>query len=400
MRVTRRRCQPAGTSISASPGVSTANSAAGPKTICRRQAFACGQLPRTAPSPPVTIRGKSELNPSLAVSFAKSNSDDYNSSSRARKSDMNQQLLSRRQFNAHCAAVGLSLPAAGAMGASALAADAPSRTVKLRNGTVVPALGQGSSHLGQGRHPAALEEEALRTGISLGMTLIDTSGNYGNGRSEGLISHAIAGQRDRVFVVSKVEADEVSSDGMAQAGEASLRRLGTDYLDLYLLHWPVPVSQFSGVVAGFEKLRAAGKIRSWGVSNFNTDQMEALFRVTDGDRCTTNQVPYSLNNRSIERDLLLWCKQHDMPVMAYSPLGGDNNLVIHDRMLAQIGAAHDCSAAAIALAWVIRNRNIIAIPESGVPAHVKENAVALSLTLTPQELQALDTAYPGPSGGN
>ena len=318
---------------------------------------------------------------------------------------MNKHLLSRRQLNALCAAVGLSLPAAGAVieglsRASALAADAAPRTVKLPNGTIVPAVGQGSWHLGQGRHPAALEEEALRTGISLGMTLIDTSGNYGNGRSEELISHVIAGQRDRVFLVSKVEANEVPGDGMARACEASLRRLGTDYLDLYLLHWPVPNSQFSDVVAGFEKLRAAGKIRAWGVSNFNTSQMEALFRVPDGDRCATNQVPYSLNNRSIEHDLLPWCKQHDMPVMAYSPLGGDNNLVIRDRMLAQIGAAHGCSAAAVALAWVIRNGNVIAIPESGVPAHVKENAVALSLTLNPEELQKLDAAYPGPSGAN
>ena len=273
---------------------------------------------------------------------------------------MNKHFLSRRQFNALCASVGFSFPTAGTIGVlsstSVLAADAPTRTVKLRNGAVVPAVGQGSWHLGQGRHPAALEEEALRTGISLGMTLIDTSGNYGNGRSEELISHVIAGQRDRVFLVSKVEANEVPGDRMARACEASLRRLGTDYLDLYLLHSPVPNSQFSGVVAGFEQLRAAGKIRAWGVSNFNTSQMEALFRVPDGDRCATNQVPYSLNNRSIERDLLPWCKQHDMPVMAYSPLGGDNNLVIRDRTLVQIGAAHGCSAAAVALAWVDSQR--------------------------------------------
>ena len=123
--------------------------------------------------------------------------------------------------------------------------------------------------------------------------------------------------------------------------------------------------------------------------------MEALWRVPDGDRCVTNQIPYSLNKRGVERDLLPWCKQHDVPVMAYSPLGGDNNLVINDRTLAQIGAAHGCSAAAIALSWVIRNGNAIAIPESGSPAHVKENAVALSLTLTPEELQTLNAAYPG-----
>ena len=228
------------------------------------------------------------------------------------------------------------------------------------------------------------------------MTLIDTSGNYGNGRSEELISHVLAGQRDRVFLVSKVENNEVPGDAMVRACEASLRRLGTDFLDLYLLHWPVSESLFSAVVAGFEKLRAAGKIRAWGVSNFNTSQMEALWRVPDGDHCATNQIPYSLNNRGVERDLLPWCKQHDVPVMAYSPLGGDNKLVIYDPTLAQIAATHGCSAAAVALSWVIRSGNVIAIPESGAPAHVKENAVALSLTLTPEELAALNAAYPGP----
>jgi diketogulonate reductase-like aldo/keto reductase len=306
---------------------------------------------------------------------------------------MNTPFLSRRRFNALCAAVGLSAPAAGGMGAllgaSVLAAGSP-RTVRLRNGAIVPAIGQGSWHLGQGRHPAALEEEALRTGISLGMTLIDTSGNYGAGRSEELIGRAIAGQRGRVFLVSKVEANEVSGDRMARACEGSLRRLGADHLDLYLLHSPVPTSQFSDVVVGFEQLRAAGKIRAWGVSNFNTSRMEALFRVPNGDRCATNQVPYSLNNRAIERDLLPWCQQHDLPVMAYSPLGGDNNLVIRDRTLVQIGATHGSSAAAVALAWAVRSGNVIAIPESGVPAHVKENAMALSLTLTSQDLQTLD----------
>jgi len=314
---------------------------------------------------------------------------------------MNKHQLGRRRFNSLCAAFGLSVPAVGAIigalsGGSVLAADAQPRTVKLPNGIMVSVIGQGSWHLGQGRHPAAIEEEALRTGISLGMTLIDTSEGYGGGRSEELVGHAIAGQRDRVFLVSKVD----HATDIARACEASLARLGTDKLDLYLLHWPIRGADLSAIVAAFESLRAAGKIRAWGVSNFNVSDMEGLFRVADGDRCVTNQVPYSLNNRRVERDLLPWCKQHDVPVMAYSPLGGDNNRVIHDHTLAQIGAAHDCSAAAVALAWVIRNGNVIAIPESGVPAHVKENAVALSLTLTPQELQTLDAAYPGPSGAN
>jgi diketogulonate reductase-like aldo/keto reductase len=312
---------------------------------------------------------------------------------------MNKRLLSRRQFSARCAAFGLSLPALSALIAPHAAAQDPgtgaaskpaARTVKLPDGTTVPALGQGCWHLGQDRHPLAVEEEALRTGIALGMTLMDTSGNYGNGRSEQFIKHVIAGQRERIFLVSKVEADQVSGDGIARACAASLARLGSQYLDLYLLHSPVPSAQFPGVVAAFEQLRAAGKIRAWGVSNFNVSQMEDLFRVPDGHRCATNQVAYSLNNRRIERDVLPWCKQHNLPVMAYSPLGGDHNLVVGDRTLAQIGTSHGCSAAAVALAWVIRSGSVIAIPESGSPAHVKENAVALSLALTPQDLQTLD----------
>jgi diketogulonate reductase-like aldo/keto reductase len=307
---------------------------------------------------------------------------------------MNKHQLSRRHLNTLCA-VGLSLPVGGGI-ASVLAEDAPPRTVKLPNSAPVPAIGQGSARMGQGRHPETAEEEALRTGISLGMSLIDTSGDYGNGRSENLIGRAIAGQRDCVFLVSKVEAHEISGDGMARACQASLSRLGTNVLDLYLLHWPVPNSQFSDVVAGFEQLRASGKIRAWGVSNFSTSQMEALFRIPNGNRCTTNQVPYSLNKRDIERDLLTWCKQRDLPVMAYSPLGGENSRLITDHTLGQIGAAHGCSAAAVALAWAVRSGNVIAIPESGSPAHVTQNAVALSLTLTPQELQTLDAAFPGP----
>jgi len=319
---------------------------------------------------------------------------------------MNQRLLDRRQFAARCAALSLSIPTCGAIAAQASAQTvAPSavpkpraRTVKLPDGTTVSALGQGSSRLGQGRHPPAVEEEALRTGIALGITLIDTSGNYGNGRSEEFIGHTIADQRDRVFLVSKVEGNEVSGDGMDRACAASLARLGTGHLDLYLLHWPVSSTQFPALVAGFERLRSAGKIRAWGVSNFNGRQMEDLFAVPDGHRCATNQVPYSLNNRQIERDVLPWCRAHNVPLMAYSPLGGDRNLLVRDRTLTQIGAAHGCSAAAVALAWVIRSGSVIAIPESGSPEHVKENAVALSVTLTPQDMQTLDGAYPGAEG--
>jgi diketogulonate reductase-like aldo/keto reductase len=327
---------------------------------------------------------------------------------------MNRHLLNRRQFGARCAALSLSFPASTAMiavqasaqdlGAGAESNPAP-RTVKFPDGTTVPALGQGSWHLGQGMHPLSVEEEAMRTGIALGMTLIDTSRNYGEGRSEKFIGRVIAGQRDRIFLVSKVQEDEIvktwpatagvgeqmilsaKDDGIARALEGSLARLGTNYLDLYLLHSPVPKRYLSGVVAKFEQLRAAGKIRAWGVSNFNVDQMEELFRVPDGHRCATNQVRYSPRNRYFERDVLPWCQQHNMPMMAASPLGGieDAHLLVGDRTLAQIGAMHGCSAAAVALAWVIRSGNVIAIPESGSPAHVRENAVALSIRWVPAD---------------
>lgn len=320
---------------------------------------------------------------------------------------MSEPCLTRREFSARCAAFGLSWPVAGAMSAvpasdrvlaaTRAAAAASRRAVRLPDGTPVTALGQGAWHLGQGRHPPGVEAQALLTGISLGMTLIDTSGNYGDGLSEEFIGKAIAGQRGRVFLVSKVEADEVSGDGIPRACEASLARLATDHLDLYLLHSPVPSMQFPEVVAGFEQLRAAGKIRAWGVSNFDLDQMQALLRVPDGHRCATNQVPYSLRDRRIERDLLPWCRRHRIPVMAYSPLGGDHHLVVGDPTLARIGAAHECSAAAVALAWVIRSGNVIAIPESGDPAHTKENAAALSIELTPRELRTLDEKYSEPS---
>jgi len=301
-------------------------------------------------------------------------------------------LLNRREFNGLCVVLGSLVTGTSGLGAETVVASASvERTVKFRDGAIVPVLGQGSWHLAQGRHPAAEEEEALRTGLSLGMTLIDTAEIYSDGHSEELISRVIAGQRDRVFLVSKVPPTHVMGDGMARACEASLARLGTDHLDLYLLHWRNSDTDLSAVVAGFENLRASGKIRAWGVSNFKVSDMEDLFRVPQGDHCATNQVRYNLGHRGIEYDLLPWCERHGMPVMAYSPLGGPDNDLLRDATLGRIGAAHGCSAAAAALAWTIRSGHVIAIPESGSVAHVKENAVVLSLT--PQELQTLDAAH-------
>jgi len=301
-------------------------------------------------------------------------------------------LLNRREFNGLCVVLGSLVTGTSALGAETVVASASvERTVKFRDGTIVPVLGQGSWHLAQGRHPAAEEEEALRTGLSLGMTLIDTAEIYSNGHSEELISRVIAGQRDRVFLVSKVPPTHVMGDDMARACEASLARLGTDHLDLYLLHWRNSDTDLSVVVAGFENLRASGKIRAWGVSNFKVSDMEDLFRVPQGDHCATNQVRYNLGHRGIEYDLLPWCERYGMPVMAYSPLGGPDTGLLRDATVGRIGAAHGCSAAAAALAWTIRSGHVIAIPESGSVAHVKENAVVLSLT--PQELQTLDAAH-------
>src|SRR4051812_26064249 len=275
---------------------------------------------------------------------------------------MNKQLLNRREFNGACATLACWLSSAGAMIVASSSATARAATaVRLHDGTTVPALGQGSANLGQERHPETEEEDALRTGLSLGMTLIDTAEMYGGGRSEKLIGRAIAGQRDRVFLVSKVSPNHVAGDGIARACDASLARLGIDHLDLYLLHWPTRDADLSSIVAAFESLRGAGKIRAWGVSNFQVNDMEDLFRVPHGDRCATNQVLYNLANRAIERDLLPWCERHGIPVMAYSPLGGPGASLLRDPTLARIGSAHACSATAVALAWTIRDGNVIAI---------------------------------------
>lgn len=309
---------------------------------------------------------------------------------------MNKHFLNRRQFGARCAALGLSLPTASAfMAGQANAQDAGAgaepnpapRTVTFPNGTVVPALGQGSWHLGQGGHPLPVEEEAMRTGIALGMTVIDTSRNYGEGRSEKFIGRVIAGQRDKVFLISKIQEDEIVAGNFTRAFQGSLSRLGTDYLDLYLLHSPVPKVYLTRTVAAFEKLKAEGKIRAWGVSNFTVDKMEELFSVPDGHRCATNQVRYSLRYRYFENNVLPWCTQHKIPMMAASPLGGieDARVLLGDRTIGQIASAHGVSPAAAALAWVMRSGNVIAIPESGNPEHVKENAAALSIRWVPPD---------------
>jgi diketogulonate reductase-like aldo/keto reductase len=289
--------------------------------------------------------------------------------------------LTRRQFGVACAVVALS-------GGSATA-QPRALIVELPHGGSAPALGQGTWHLAQGRHPAAEEEEALRTGISLGMTLIDTAEVYGQGRAEEMIGRVIAGQRDKVFLVSKVSPNHATANGTREACAASLARLGTDHLDLYLLHSHGGVSDLSVVVDSFEALRAEGRIRRWGVSNFRVADMEDLLRVRGGDACASNQVRYSLTDRSIEPDLLPWCERHGVPIMAYSPLGSGNDL-LRSPALARVAKRHESNPAAVALAWTLRSGHVISIPESGSAAHVRLNAAALSLRLTAQDLGDLE----------
>ena len=267
-------------------------------------------------------------------------------------------------------------------------------TIRFPNGTVVPPIGQGSWHLGQGRRPAESEAEAMRVGIDLGLTLIDTAEMYGEGRSERHIGRAVAGRRSEVFLVSKVLPFNANRRGIPKACDASLARLGTDHLDLYLLHWQDGRADLAEVVAAFEDLRRVGKIRAWGVSNFDVDDMEDLFAIPGGDNCATNQVLYNLGSRGIEFALLPWCAARGIPVMAYTPLGGSR--LLRDSTLARIAGLHGVSPSAVALAWVARGGRVIAIPEAGNPAHIAENAAALTLQLTPDDLRAIDAAFPPP----
>lgn len=292
--------------------------------------------------------------------------------------------LTRRAFATACAA-------AGALPASAVAQPG-TPVVALPGGGAAPALGMGSARLGQGRRPAAEEREALETGLSLGMGLIDTAEIYGDGRSEQLIAGVVAGRRERVFLVSKVWPSHATPDGIRAACSASLGRLGTSYLDLYLLHWREG-RPLRPVVATFEALRREGRIRRWGVSNFSVPDMEELFRVEDGERCATNQVLYNLEQRGIERDLVPWCRQRSVPIMAYSPLGNASGLLRHPA-LARVAARHGTTPAAAALAWTMRDGRTIAIPESGSSAHVRENAAAMTLRLDAADLAELDAAFP------
>src|SRR5438132_1623165 len=267
------------------------------------------------------------------------------------------------------------------------------KIVQLPDGERVPALGQGTWRMGENKSARADEVEALRLGIDLGMTLIDTAEMYGEGGAEKVVADAIAGQRDRVFVVTKAYPHNASRTRLPQACERSLKRLRIDVVDLYLLHWRDKGTPLAETVGAFEKLRSQGKIRHWGVSNFDLRDMKELFAIPGGKNCATNQVLYNLHDRGIEFDLLPWQREQKMPLMAYSPVGHGRRLLENDT-LKKIGQRHDGTAAQIALAWLLRQSNIIAIPKASNPVHVRENARSIEIELTKEDLDDIDRELP------
>ena len=268
----------------------------------------------------------------------------------------------------------------------------PIATIALPGGETVPALGQGTWQMGEdaGRH--ATEVRALQLGLDLGMTLIDTAEMYASGRAEAITGEAVAGRRDGVFIVSKVLPSHANQRGTIAACEQSLKRLGTDRIDLYLLHWRGNY-RLAETIAGFDALKAAGKIRHWGVSNFDVADMEELLSA-GGAAAASNQVLYNLTRRGIEYDLLPWQERHGISVMAYSPIE-QGRLARHPE-LGRIAKAHNATPAQIALAYVLGQPNVIAIPKAGSEAHVRDNRAAADLVLTAEDFTALDHAFPPP----
>jgi len=270
--------------------------------------------------------------------------------------------------------------------------NVPIQTAKLRTGETVRALGQGTWRMGEDQRQYAREVAALQLGLDLGMTLIDTAEMYGDGGAERVVGQAIRGRRDEVYLVSKVLPENASRQGTVDACERSLRRLGTDRIDLYLLHWPGshPVAE---TVRAFQDLTQQGKIRSFGVSNFDLDDMQELTGLPGGDACVTNQVLYNLTRRGIEWDLLPWSRRQHMPIMAYSPI--EQGRLLSHRGLDAIVKRHGATPAQIALAWVL-NSGCIAIPRARADAHVRENRAAADIRLTQQDLADLDRSFPPP----
>ena len=267
------------------------------------------------------------------------------------------------------------------------------RHVTLRTGERIPQLGLGTWHMGERSASRAAEAKAVRAGIDLGVTLIDTAEMYGDGGAEEVVATATAGIRDQVFIVSKVYPHNASRTGAIAACERSLKRLKTDRIDLYLLHWrgSHPLSE---TVAAFEKLKADGKIRHWGVSNFDTSDMGELRSVAKGGDCVSNQVLYHLDQRGIDYDLIGDCETHKVMVMAYSPLG--QGAILGNAALAAVAKKHAVAPAAVAIAWTMRHPHVVSIPKASSLVHARENAAAADLVLDAGDLAALDKAFPPP----
>jgi diketogulonate reductase-like aldo/keto reductase len=269
------------------------------------------------------------------------------------------------------------------------------RSVRLPSDEQVPVLGQGTWRMAESRSDREEELHSLRLGLELGLTLIDTAEMYASGGAEELVADAIEGRRDEVFLVSKVLPANATRDGTVDACERSLGRLRTDRIDLYLLHWrgDVPLAE---TVEAFTELSEAGKIRHWGVSNFDTHDLTELIALTGGDQVATDQVLYNLSRRQAEHELLPWCRERDMPLMAYSPI--DRGALVEDDVAAAVAEKHGATTAQVALAWVLRHDDVFAIPKASTPEHVRENARALELSLDDDDLRLLEQEFPRPDG--
>jgi len=267
-------------------------------------------------------------------------------------------------------------------------------SISLPDGAVIPILGQGTWQMAEKPARRVEEIKALRAGLDLGMTLIDTAEMYGDGAAEELVAEAIDGRRNDVFLVSKVLPENSSRNGTIKACERSLKRLRTDTLDLYLLHWRggVPLSE---TVEAFDALVKAGKARSWDVSNFDVEDMQELMALPGGKACAINQVLFNLSRRGIEQGLIPWSRKHNIPIMAYSPV--EQGRLLSKPALRKIADRLNATPAQVALAWVLGHPNICAIPKAGRVEHVKENHGALSVRLTKEDMTALDAAFPPPS---
>ena len=261
----------------------------------------------------------------------------------------------------------------------------------------MPSLGLGTWQMGMDSTSRRDEVAALQLGIDLGMTLLDTAEVYGDGGSESVVGEAIRGRRDEVVLVTKVGPQKASRQGTLDNCDASLKRLGTDYLDLYLLH-DVPVHDLDETLESFERLKNAGKIRHYGVSNFNLDLMNDLQSRVFGTHVACNQLRYALTHRALEREILPWCVTHNVAIMAYSPVGVGK--LRFAPALEEVASRHNISPWCAAIAFTLRHPLVVSIPKASNPAHVRDNAKALAVTLTEEDLALLDGAYPRPPPGS